>query len=436
MNWLQYILKNRGPASIVTRIGSIGSRFGPTPRRIVSCLEAFLETTDQHGCAPTFAITATVLGRHPAVGHMLLEQGAEVAVHGYVHTDYSRLPYAQQVEHLRRAREVFDHCGVPHRGFRAPYLFWNESLLRAVDEVGLTYDSSLLVGWDVVNQEKALEKGWNWAEYQRLMAIHRPQSANKVLSLPTVVVNGIVELPASYPDDESLVDWLGVRQPEDVTRLWLEAFRMAHERGELFTLQLHHERVPFCRPALEGVLAEARDARPSVWIATLGEIADWWQERQGFRCQYAQGETGYHTIRLLASGRATLLVKGVPPQSVTAEPWADGWWQVKGQAVTLSDETRPVIGVPKGAPEELAAFVQEEGFISEVGRRHGQALYLERFDNFQEQDKRRVLALLDACPGPLVRIGRWPHGARSALAITGDIDAVTWWDFVWRLVEY
>ena len=211
---------------------------------------------------------------------------------------------------------------------------------------------------------------------------------------------------------------------------------MARERGELFTLQLHHERAPFCRPALEALLAEARDARPSVWVATLGEIATWWQERQGFHCEYAQGEADHHTIRLLASGRATLLVKGVPPQSVTAEPWADGWWQVKGHVVTLSDETRPVVGIPEGASDGLAAFLQEEGFIVEAGRRHGQALYLERFDNFQEQDKRRVLALLDACPGPLVRIGRWPDGARSALAITGDIDAITWWDFAWRLVEF
>jgi hypothetical protein len=76
------------------------------------------------------------------------------------------------------------------------------------------------------------------------------------------------------------------------------------------------------------------------------------------------------------------------------------------------------------------------GFFVEAGRRHGQALYLEGFDSFQEQDKRRVLALLDACPGPLVRFGRWPDGAWSALAVTGDIDAITWWDFIWRLVEY
>jgi hypothetical protein len=39
---------------------------------------------------------------------------------------------------------------------------------------------------------------------------------------------------------------------------------------------------------------------------------------------------------------------------------------------------------------------------------------------------------LRACPGPLIRLGAWPYGNRSALAVTGDIDALTIWDFAHR----
>jgi len=54
-----------------------------------------------------------------------------------------------------------------------------------------------------------------------------------------------------------------------------------------------------------------------------------------------------------------------------------------------------------------------------------------------------VLARIDAGPGPLVRLGRWPNGARSALAVTGDVDALTLGDFAirswetrdWRLAQ-
>jgi hypothetical protein len=31
-------------------------------------------------------------------------------------------------------------------------------------------------------------------------------------------------------------------------------------------------------------------------------------------------------------------------------------------------------------------------------------------------------------------LGLWPAGARSALAVTGDIDALTLWDFGLRLL--
>ena len=34
--------------------------------------------------------------------------------------------------------------------------------------------------------------------------------------------------------------------------------------------------------------------------------------------------------------------------------------------------------------------------------------------------------------GSLVRFGVWPRGNRSALSVTGDIDALTIWDFAHR----
>jgi len=43
--------------------------------------------------------------------------------------------------------------------------------------------------------------------------------------------------------------------------------------------------------------------------------------------------------------------------------------------------------------------------------------------------------MIEKAPGPLVRVWRWPDGARSALAATGDIDALTLRDFVVRSWE-
>ena len=40
--------------------------------------------------------------------------------------------------------------------------------------------------------------------------------------------------------------------------------------------------------------------------------------------------------------------------------------------------------------------------------------------------------VIDESRRPLVRFGTWPRGAKSAFSVTGDIDALTIWDFVQR----
>jgi hypothetical protein len=45
------------------------------------------------------------------------------------------------------------------------------------------------------------------------------------------------------------------------------------------------------------------------------------------------------------------------------------------------------------------------------------------------------LAQVEGTGCPLVRLGRWPNAARSALAITGDIDALTLRDYGFRFLS-
>ncbi|MDI9546097.1 MAG: hypothetical protein QM346_00715, partial [Chloroflexota bacterium] len=56
------------------------------------------------------------------------------------------------------------------------------------------------------------------------------------------------------------------------------------------------------------------------------------------------------------------------------------------------------------------------------------AYFLDR-QQFSALDERPLLAEIEDGDRPLVRLGRWPRGARSALVVTGDIDALTLWDY-------
>src|SRR5439155_1296640 len=137
-------------------------------------------------------------------------------------------------------------------------------------------------------------------------------------------------------DDEILIERLGLEEPER-TATWLRVLDWTYARGDLFTLQLHPERIGELGPALHATLAEARRRRPSVFIARLDELASWWTRRSGF----------------------------------ASTTWREA----------------------------------------------------------------ELLEAIDASGGPLVRLGRWPAGARSALAATGDIDAITLLDFALRSWE-
>jgi hypothetical protein len=45
------------------------------------------------------------------------------------------------------------------------------------------------------------------------------------------------------------------------------------------------------------------------------------------------------------------------------------------------------------------------------------------------------MAEVEASKGPLVRLWRWPAGARCALSVTGDVDSMTIVDFLRRPLE-
>jgi hypothetical protein len=81
----------------------------------------------------------------------------------------------------------------------------------------------------------------------------------------------------------------------------------------------------------------------------------------------------------------------------------------------------------------VLAFLAEEGFPAERGE--DPSRYGAWVDVAGEMDEKRILATIESSGGPLVRLARWPAGARSALSVTGDIDCMTLQDFALRLWE-
>jgi hypothetical protein len=88
---------------------------------------------------------------------------------------------------------------------------------------------------------------------------------------------------------------------------------------------------------------------------------------------------------------------------------------------------------PSSAPS-VAPFLREQGFIVELSDSPSSYWRFVHRPAFEPAHGRDLLDEIERSDAPLVRLARWPKGARSALAVTGDVDALTIRDYAFRLV--
>jgi peptidoglycan/xylan/chitin deacetylase (PgdA/CDA1 family) len=421
MRILKFVLNSRGVSNLVRRTAQITTRFGSGPGRMGRRFESIMDVLDEFDVRPTFPITALPMSRNPSFAHRLLERGAELAVHAWSHIDLTSLDIEGQGEHMGRAIRLFREHAVPFTGFRAPYLHWNDDTMRVVEDYKFRYSSNQTVFWRVIDEESLDAKEREGLE--RGKAFYRPVDADRMIVLP-YRRRGFVEIPVSLPDDEILLDRMYIHDAEYLGKVWREILDASYRRGELFTLQLHPERIDFFADALRDLLREARDRRPGVWIATLDSIAEWWVDKSANRIDLVR-DGGKFRADIKACPGATVYLRTSNVERVV-EP---------GTIAIDAGETnvRPCAGISPGSDRELVQTLVEMGYVVEIGEeQEGFAVHLGRRDDSDLDTVLDCVARLRACPGPLVRFGSWPHGNRSALAVTGDIDALTIWDFVHR----
>lgn len=425
-------MRSKGAVNLLRRAGAIIRRTGFTPRRMGHSLAAYVRLLGRYQAHATFPVTAMALHRHPgALRHLLAQAPAvELAIHGYRHTDLATLSDAEQAAEVERAAALFRAESIPFVGFRAPYLRWDDSLLAALGEAGFWYDSSRSVLWPVID-ETALDDGRR-ASLRLLLDYCRPQPAEAFPALP-LWFDDLLEIPVSLPDDEMLVERLRLDEGQ-MAAIWTAALEQCHARGELFVLQLHPERFPLCAGALERVLERARELSPPVWLATLRDVAVWWREKRDLHLDLTPLGEGRWAVKGEGPERGALLVRGAALEAESL-PWDEKYRMVAQRQCALRAESRPCIGVSPAAPLELVDFLSDQGYLVEVSdRSEGYTVYLDRA-TFSPEDMLPLLRGIEAASGPLVRWARWPGGAGSALAVTGDVDALTMWDYALRPFE-
>ena len=139
-----------------------------------------------------------------------------------------------------------------------------------------------------------------------------------------------------------------------------------------------------------------------------------------------------YAIRVEGPPGTTVLARAVEP-AADVDPWDGAYRRIHALEFEVSAASRPFIGLtPRSAPQ-LRAFLVEQGYVVETTGEGFVHEFIFDWPEFDAADRRPVLAAIEKSNFPLVRLGRWPDGNRSALAVTGDIDALTLWDYGLRL---
>ncbi len=431
--YLGFVVKSKGLIGFILRIGMLIRRFDIFGKKMKNAVLEIEQIGKKYKYRPTIIVPALVLKRHRKLLNRLLDANLEFAIHGYTHKNFKPLSLHEQVSEIQKAKDVFNELGIPACGFRAPYLSWNDYTNEAVEKNQLLWESNETFMWNGFRDLKASKLGY--FKEKAVHVLYSPLNAEKNVAIPHLK-GRIVCIPVALPDDEILVDRLGIKDSETISQLWLEIMEHTYERGDVFTLQLHPERFCICQKAMEALLQRATVySKPSIWITSMREIAEWWKEKSQFQFTLeAIPERGYR-VRCECTDRAVILCRNLSSE-VSKTPFHQDYSIIEEREFFIeSGNLKPCIGVHPRCSKMLREFLTDEGFCYEASDKNSKySLFLNEYEAFARKNEMDLLSRIAENPNPIVRYWRWPAGMRSAFVTTHDLDSVTITDFLLRLL--
>lgn len=430
LKYVWFVICTKGLVGGIIRAGMLVRRFDISGRRMRLALEQIAKLGKRFGYKPALIVPAVVLRRYPDILDGRLTKDLELAIHGYTHRNFRPLSLEDQVDQIRKAKDVFLRLGVQATGFRTPYLSRNQWTEEAVKRCGLRWNSDVaFMAKGLVNQNVGRIRFFVRRALQRL---YDPADAAERVLLPWIYQD-LVCIPILLPDDEILVDRFGIRQPRVIAHIWHKMLRWTMLRCELFVLQLHPERFFLCQETMEKLLNCASSPKKRTWIAAMGQIADWWVSRHRHRFSVTQVSDGNFEVSFDGPQQTTVVGLNMP--SGLGDPFCRGYRRIGSRQFRIqTNGIRPVVGIHP-CQTDLIDIIHNVGFAYEQAEQDcGYAIYISAAERFESADQVRLLRRIEACGRPIVRCWPWPGAYRSAFTTTHDLDCLTLMDFVYRLV--
>ncbi len=426
--YIVFVMRSKGITKVIPRLRMLIERFDVRGRKMDYVVHATNALGAKYHFKPAMIVPAVVLNRHRQLLQYANNSHLEFGIHGYVHKSHRQWDLIRQTAETEKGKAIFEALGMPYSGFRAPYLSCNKETDDALEKTGFLWNSDQSIMWPC---DAGLDKQHGYHLKEAIDFLYAPDRAEFTLSLPRMH-GSLVNIPITFPDDEILVDRLGITDPEKIAEIWVDVFTRSHARGDLFVLQLHPERFPFCERGMVALLDAAEATHGQVWTTSMHDIAVWWRERNTFSFEIASASDNKFDIACNCSDRAVVLMTSAGEQ--VTSPFRDGYGHCpKRKFQMVTDGRRPCIGIHPACEDAFAAFVRALGFGFELSEDEAAySVYFGKETSYSIKDEVAVLKRIEQANGPLLRYWLWPDGFQSALATTHDLDCVTLIDFVYR----
>ena len=426
MNFVDWY-KKRGTRFIFTRAKKLAERYDFNPGKAISRIRYCVGKLSEYGCHPSFFVPAIVVRRNSDFIHELQENGCEIGVHGYQHIDMRSIPPQDANRQLVKAAEVFIQEDIKIDGFRCPYLSISDEILQELQPGLFNYSSNRAIAW-VNNGSNHHEKN---LLFDTIGGFYQPSLAQSTLSLP-YQEEQVLEIPVSVPDDLQMRDGLNYTEDE-ISASLLDTFNNTHQRGELYNLMFHPELASLLIEPFLAVLDEAYANQQGVWISQLRDISEWWKEKTSYRI-HIDRLNGKYQLVINCPKRATLLQRGLE-EYLPSSQWDEKYRKLESDQIVISNDILPLVGISPELPDWVYSSLNRMGYISvnlndelDCSVRVTSE-FLRRWDN-----PVKLIAAIEDLDIPLVRFWPWPDGNRSALCLSGDLDALSLMDYATRLL--
>ena len=221
-----------------------------------SGLPRIRKVLDRFGVKVSFFVPGVVAELYPDEQRSLVDDGHEIALHGWIHEVNTQVPRESERELMLRAADAQERIT---GGMRTPSWDYSPTTLAIAEELGLIYDSSLFADddpYEVVNNGRA---------------------------------TGIVELPVEWIRDDApyfMMNRFGAQRPYTpptaVLDIFLREFEGAYAEGGLFLLTMHPHVTGYRSRIfiLEELLRRITE-KGDCWIATHADIARYCARHNG-----------------------------------------------------------------------------------------------------------------------------------------------------------